>query len=67
MDVDLVQRIAEQGVVGLLLAGSLVINWKLGTLLLGEKEMRRADMERFKDDFREIAASVADAMSGGKT
>lgn len=59
---ELLQKLADQGVVALLLAISLLINYKLGSMLLDEKDKRIEGAEKLRDDIALRDKYIQEAM-----
>lgn len=61
-------EIAKQGLLGVMLALSLTVNYRLGKMLLDEKDKRIAGAEKLRDDIalRDKYIQEAMALTTGK-
>lgn len=60
---DYLNSIAKEGVLGLLLAGALLMCWLLFKLLLNEKDKRIEDALKSKNDIIEPIGYIKDSLS----
>lgn len=59
---DLIGSLAKNGLLSILLAISLLINWKLGNMLLAEKDKRIEGAEKLRDDIALRDKYIQEAM-----